>query len=244
METLKQWIALSVLAALAVVAGGWFLVISPKRSEAAEVRTQVAGQLSSNDVLATQIEVLKAKSRDLPAEQARLARVAAKIPENPGLPNYVRSLLDASAATGVELVSITPGQPVLAAAPAAAAPADPNAPAPAAAPAAPAAGAAGQLATIPVSINVVGGFFEVTQFMVQLEQLPRAMRVNNLTMTPGTAPTGGTVDAAELASGDSLTSTISGTIYMRAGGAAAGPGATPSTAAPAAAAPAAAASNS
>ena len=233
METLKQWITLTVVAAVALVAAGWFLVISPKRSEAAEVRTQVADQLSSNDVLATQIEVLKAKSRDLPAEQASLARVAAKIPENPALPNLVRSLLDASSATGVELVSITPGQPVVATA--AAAPADPAAPAPAAA--APAAGAAGQLATIPVAINVVGGYFEVTQFLGQLEQLPRALRVNNLTIAPGVAPTDGKADPDALTSGDSLTTTISGTVFMRAGGPAAPASAPPTDAAPAAAAP-------
>jgi Tfp pilus assembly protein PilO len=220
MDKLKQWIALSVAGALAILAAGWFLVISPKRTEAADLRTSAEESVSANAVLQTQIEVLKAKATDLPKEQARLARVAAKIPENPGLPALVRALVEASSASGVELVSITPGQPVLAtgAAPAAGQPAAEGAVAPPA-PAAPAGGAAGagQLASIPVAISIVGGYFEVARFVGQLETLPRALRVNNLSLTPGASPTSGTADPAELAEGDSLTTTISGTVFMTAG---------------------------
>ena len=38
---------------------------------------------------------------------------------------------------------------------------------------------------IPLTINVVGGYFEAEQFLANLENLPRALRVTNLTMTPG-----------------------------------------------------------
>ena len=35
MDKLKQMVALALVAALAIAAGGWFLLVSPKRKEAA-----------------------------------------------------------------------------------------------------------------------------------------------------------------------------------------------------------------
>jgi Tfp pilus assembly protein PilO len=229
MDKLKQWVALTVVACLAIAAAGWFLLVSPKRAEAATLRQQAADQVSKNAAQRTQLQVLKAQAKDLPKEQAKLAAVATKIPDNPALPALVRDLLDAASGAGVELVSITPGQPALATA---ATPAKPVAPATgAAAPAAPAAaapaaataprtgsgGSAGQLAHIPVSLNVAGDYFEIQQFLAAVEDLPRAVRVENLTMAPGTSPTDKTAASSPAASdGRKLTATIAGDAYMAA----------------------------
>jgi Tfp pilus assembly protein PilO len=242
MDKLKQWVALTVLGALAIVAGGWFLLVSPKRSEAAELRDQTAAQESTNAGLRTQIEVLQAQAKELPKKQADLARVAAKVPDNPALPALIRALTGASTSAGVQLVSVTPGPPAAIAAPAPATPAAPadqtGAPADAAAPAAdPAAagagaGADGALAGIPISINVVGGYFEVAQFLANLENLPRALRVTDLNLAPGTSPTAGKDATGNVEDGRTLTSTITGSVFMAANRPAAAPVVAP-TAAPA-----------
>ena len=230
MDKVKQWVALSVLGSLALLAGGWFLLVSPKKSEAAEVEAQVAAQVATNQSLSVELEVLKAKAQDLPKKQADLAKVAAKIPANPALPALVRALTAASTTSGVELVSVTPGAPV-AETPAVAAPVeapdgtDPAAPAPAPAAPDPAAAAAaapapaGSLALIPIAINVVGDFFEVEQFIANLEQLPRALRVTNLSVAPGSSPTAGTATNTSAADGKSLTTTITGSVFMATGAA-------------------------
>ncbi|MEX2289866.1 MAG: type 4a pilus biogenesis protein PilO [Mycobacteriales bacterium] len=241
MDKLKQWVALTVLGCLAVMAGGWFLLVSPKRAEAAAVREQAASQESTNAGLRTQLEVLKAQAKDLPKKQADLARVAAKIPDNPSLPALIRALTAASTSAGVEFVSVTPGPPVAVAAPvaaapvagaapadAAAAPAAPAAPTDPAAAAAGAAGPAGALAEIPVAINVVGGYFEVAQFIANLENLPRAMRVTNLTLAPGSSPTAGD-KAGSTEDGRTLTSTITGSVFLAANRPAATPVVAPAT---------------
>jgi type IV pilus assembly protein PilO len=224
MDKLKQYVALTVVGCLGIMAAGWFLLISPKRAEAAAVREQTLAQESTNAGLRTQLEVLQAQAKDLPKKQADLARVAAKIPDNPSLPSLIRALTAASTSAGVEFVSVTPGAPAAvvaaAAAPVAAAPADPAAaPAEAAAPVDPnapaAAGPAGSLAAIPVAINVVGGYFEVEQFIAALENLPRALRVTNLTLAPGASPTAKD-KAASTEDGRTLTSTITGSVYMAA----------------------------
>ena len=243
MDKLKQWVALTVVGCLAVMAAGWFLLISPKKAEAADLVAQTSEQEATNDGLRTQLQVLKAQAKDLPKKQADLARVSAKIPDNPALPSLIRALTTAASSAGVQLVSLTPGAPVPvapppgtvvapaepaaaqevppadpAAAPAPApAPAAPGAPAAPAAPGAPAAGTAGSLATIPLSINVIGGYFEVAQFMSELENLPRAVRVTGLTVAPGASPTAGADAPANAATdGRSLTTTITGSVYLAA----------------------------
>ena len=198
--------------------------MSPKRTEAAEVREQAVAQDATNASLQTQLEVLKAQAKDLPKKQADLARVAAKIPDNPGLPALIRSLTAAAASSGVELrvgdarpagAAAAGVAPVTAPVAGAAAPAAaPVAPVDAAAAAAAPAGAAGSLASIPVAINVVGGYFEAEQFLASLENLPRAYRVTNLTMAPGTSPTAKEKEGAE--DGRTLTTTITGSVFMAA----------------------------
>lgn len=218
MDKLKQWVALTLVGCLGIMAVGWFLLVSPKRTEAAEVREQAVSQEATNAGLRTKLDVLKAQAKDLPKKQADLARVAAKIPDNPGLPSLIRALTAASTTAGVELVSVVPKPPVAGAATTAVA-AAPAAPAPAAAP--PVAGApaaappsAGSLASIPLDINVVGGYFEVAQFVAALENLPRALRVTNLKIAPGVSPTD--KDKTSTADGRSLTTTITGSVYMAA----------------------------
>lgn len=212
MDKLKQYVLFTVLGCLVVLAAGWFLLVSPKRSNAAELRTQAAAQVTANAQLETQLAVLKAQAKDLPKQQAKLAAVAAHIPDNPALPSMVRALTTAATSAGVELVSMTPGPPApLAAAPAAAgaAPAVPGAAAAASS------GTAGQLAQIPLTLNVAGGYFQVEQFIANLENLPRSMRITALTLAPGANPVkpagSGTVD-----DGKSLTTTITGQVFMAA----------------------------
>ena len=225
MDKLTQWIALTVVACLAIVAAGWFLLVSPKRAEAADLRDQAVAQDATNETTRAQLTVLKAQAKDLPKKQADLARVAAKIPDNPGLPSLIRALTVASTSAGVEFVSVEPGQPtpVVAAAATAAATATPapngTTTTTAAAP------SVGTLAAIPVAINVVGDYFEVEQFIAELEDLPRALRIENLTLSPGLPPTD-TKSGASADDGRSLVSVISGSVYL----ASARPVATPVTA--------------
>jgi Tfp pilus assembly protein PilO len=216
LEKLKQYVVFAVLGCLVVLAAGWFLLVSPKRTHAAELREEAAGQVSANAQLETKLQILKAQAKDLPKQQAKLAAVAAKIPDTPALPTLVRALTTAATSAGVELVSVTPSAPVAAAAAApAAAPAAPAAPAAGAAPAVSSA-AAGQLSQIPVSLNVVGGYFQVEQFVAALENLPRSMRVTALTMAPGPNPVKPAAAAAAVDDGRSLATTITAQVFMAA----------------------------
>src|SRR5919107_1682724 len=96
MEKLKQYVVLTVLGCLVVLAAGWFLLVSPKKSDAAALRTQTEQVSVDNAALSTKLQVLKAQAKALPKQQAKLAAVAAKIPDNPALPTLIRDLTAAA----------------------------------------------------------------------------------------------------------------------------------------------------
>jgi type IV pilus assembly protein PilO len=226
MNKLKQWVALTLVGILAVLAAGWFLLISPKRSEAADLRSQAAAKLSANQQLMTQLAMLKAQAKGLPAQQAKLAAVAAKIPDNAALPAMVRALTKAAAAAGVELVSIAPGLPTPVAAPASTA-VVPSAAAgqngssaatsKAVVPGAAAASSAAGLQAISLSLNVVGGYFQLEQFLDRLEGLSRAFKVTAFTLAPGANPVKAGAATANLDTGSSLLGVVTGSVYVSSG---------------------------
>lgn len=207
MDKLKQYVVLTVLGSVMILAAGWFLLVSPKRGEASALREQAASQVSANAQLGAKLQVLKAQAKALPREQAKLAAVAAKIPDNPALPALIRALTTAAQSAGVELVSVTPSAPTAATTAPATGTATAAKPGVAAS-----SSSAGQLGVIPVAINVVGGYFQVEQFMSALENLPRSMRVTNLALVPGTNPVKPTKTPAE--DGKSLNTTITAQVFM------------------------------
>ena len=66
MDKLKQYVTLTVLGALVILAAGWFLLISPKKGEATDLQAQAAEQVSANSILETQLQVLRAQAKELP----------------------------------------------------------------------------------------------------------------------------------------------------------------------------------
>lgn len=217
MTTTKKWVALTLAAALIVLGGGWLLLVSPQRQAAADLTEEALLQEATNAQLATRLEVLRAKAAQLPDKKAEIAQVAARIPAQPALPDLVRALTAAASSAGVELVSVAPGTP----APVTSTPAGD---APAGADAVEAAAPAG-LSMIPLTINVVGAYYDVEEFVASLEDLPRALRLTALTLVPGSGPSDGGA-AASVGSRSSLAATVTAQVYL-AGAPAAAPAAAP-----------------
>lgn len=212
MSRLQQWVALTAVVVLGVLAAGWVLLISPRRAEAHDLVNQRQSTTAATSALHTQLATLQAQARDLPAQQAKLEAVSAKLPSDPAEPNLLRVLTDAASGSGVEFVSIAPGS----LAPAVDAPTSAPAPADGAA-AAPTATPTGSLHVLPVTINVFGDYFEIEQYLAALEDLPRALRVISITTAPGlltVAPSGAA--ATPPTDGGSLISVITAQVYVAA----------------------------
>lgn len=156
MSRTRQWVVLAVVAAAAVLAVGWFVVIAPQRSAAAAFVEQAEQQRLATQALTRQLEMLRAQAAELPAKQARLAEVDAALPQDAELPTLIRQLTASSEETGVELLAISPGTPV----------------------------ASGPYTQVPVSLEVSGSFFPVEQFVSALEDLPRTFAVTGFALSP------------------------------------------------------------
>jgi type IV pilus assembly protein PilO len=220
MDKMKQWALLTVVAILAIAVGGWFVLISPQRSHASDLRSQTQSQQSTNAQLQNEISSLQSQHKGLPQVQAELAKLGVQLPSNPALPALIRSLSSAADAAGVDLISLAPQQPTaLATAPAATA--APASPAPAAASStstssttsAPSAAAnVGSLQGISISVIVNGGYFQVEQFVSNLEALTRPFLTSSITMSPQ-SPTAPTASATSAATAPAATSTAAGGSY-------------------------------
>lgn len=71
MTPIRKWaLGIAVLTVLMVIAG-WLLLISPKRSAAAELRAAAATQRGTNATLQLRLEELTAKAANRPNLEAR-----------------------------------------------------------------------------------------------------------------------------------------------------------------------------
>ncbi|HEY3925580.1 MAG TPA: hypothetical protein VGL75_13540 [Acidothermaceae bacterium] len=187
MTRIQQWIAGTVVALLLIVAAGWFLAIAPQKHKVSSLGEQSASQEQANSNLRTKLSTLTAQLSAVPSEEAAVAAVTQKIPNDPDMPDYVRALTTIAGQTGVELISIAPGAPAAVTVAAAVVPATttatPSASASvvAAAPALPAVSLQG----IPVQLNVQGGYFQIQQFTAALQRLARSTVVSSVAITPG-----------------------------------------------------------
>ena len=187
MSRIQQWVAGTVVAVLAIVAAGWFLAVAPQKHKASSLGSQATSEEQTNAGLRNRVTALTAQMSAVPAEEASVAAIAAKIPADPELPSYVRALSTIASQTGVDLISIAPGTPTTVVVPAVVAPAATGA-ATASASAAPAvataAAAAPSLQAISIGIDVQGGYFQIQQFTAALQRLARSTVVTTLSLAP------------------------------------------------------------
>jgi Tfp pilus assembly protein PilO len=201
MTATRKWSLIAAVLVVAIVAAGWSLLIAPKRSEAAGLRADAVARDTANAALVQKLEILKAQQADLPSKRARLATLARLIPDNPALPALVRGMTTAGNKAGVTVVSLEPEVPtplVETLAPVAVAPADPStsessdtassdtasSDTASTAPAAPVAPPAPSLYQVPLKVVVTGNYFELEQFVDQVERSKRAFQVTGFTLEP------------------------------------------------------------
>ncbi|HWL36493.1 MAG TPA: type 4a pilus biogenesis protein PilO [Frankiaceae bacterium] len=168
MTKLRQLWLLTALGTLAVIVGGYFMLVSPQSTKASELRTEAQEQVQVNAQLQSQIDQLNKQKKDLPKQQADLARFANLIPSNPAMPALIRSLTDAADNAGVELVTIKPTLPAWAKG------VDANR---TEVPGKLAAVDGTSLVNIPVTLEIVGRYAEITTFFKEIEDINRALLV-------------------------------------------------------------------
>jgi type IV pilus assembly protein PilO len=215
MEKMRQWSVLTAVGVLVVLVAGWFLLVSPQRSHAADLRTQAASEQSNNDTLRARLAQLEQQKKGLPEQQKLLDEIAAKIPDNPALPTLIRQLSGTAQGAGVDLDTMAPGEP----APVAVSPLGTTA---TSTTTPPLAIGTSSLVQIPVTVTVKGNYFELYSFFRGVEKLDRAFLVSEFTVAPlATAATG--APGAPALPSDTLTAELKAVVFESPAAVAAAP---------------------
>jgi Tfp pilus assembly protein PilO len=187
MSQSRIWVGGAAAVTILMVIASYFLLISPKMSDASDLRAQKVSTEQANDQLKLDIAQLKAQFATLPARQAELATIKQQMPTTPNLPTLIRSFSTMANEAGVTLVSISPSSP-----------------APVATTSTTTAATSNGLVGIPVAVNVQGDYASSELFLQKLQtEMRRAYLVQGLAITPGAGlptqfpqPVNGTVAVA------------------------------------------------
>jgi type IV pilus assembly protein PilO len=164
-----RWGGGAVLLCLLLVTAAWFVLISPRLAEAADLSNQNVAAQEANDALRLRLKELQAQFAMLADTRASLDEIRRQLPAGAEIPAFVRAVDALATSSGVELVSLTPSE-----AEAVGATSEGSS----------AAVKAGGLVAVPVSIVVTGDYFETVAFLRQLQSSgPRALLVSQLTLT-------------------------------------------------------------
>jgi Tfp pilus assembly protein PilO len=181
--TRRQELILAAAGALLVLVAATLLLIRPTRQATAEARADRDAAAVESQSLRDQIEALEALKPKEAELKAQAEQARAEFPATPALPGLVDALQDAASQSGVDLGTVAPATPE-------ASTVNPT------------------LAEITTTVAVNGGYFEIQDFLVRLENLvkgsdpsrvaPRSVLVESVNLTAGTD---------EQATGDSAAAT-------------------------------------
>ncbi|MEX2196460.1 MAG: type II secretion system protein GspM [Thermoleophilaceae bacterium] len=117
---------LAVLALVGVLAGYWFLLLSPKREEVAKVEEEVSAQQSQRDAAVAQARAAETAQASFESDYAELVRLGKAIPSSVDMPSLLIQLDRAAGGSHIDVDKVTVGArvPASGAAPAPAPPAE------------------------------------------------------------------------------------------------------------------------
>jgi Tfp pilus assembly protein PilO len=173
-----------------LVAGGWFfLSFRPASNRLGELRAEVKRNRDEVSALEAKLKRLIALQRNERGARDEANRRLAALPNDPKVSDFIVQVQDAANAAGIDFLSISPSLPAAPQGSGAALPAAPASPAPTASPSpqtgqsqTPAAPES-RLRSITVQIKADGQYFEIEDFVLKLEQLARAVRIDDLTLS-------------------------------------------------------------
>jgi type IV pilus assembly protein PilO len=154
-------VIVGLLVALALVAA---LFVWPQFQKQKELDAQIATaeqQLQTSKTLLAQRQQIKNRTA---ATDAQWLRLASLVPENPDLPSLIIEIQDVAFASGVQISSITPGQPVQS--------------------------ADKSFVVIPLKVNVAGTWADTVDYLKNLNKLTRGIREVGFTANVAPPTTG------------------------------------------------------
>lgn len=225
----------AVAAAVVLVGAGWFLVLAPKRNEAAQLGDQITAQRAELSQAQSDVAAGLAAKRDYPRDYATVARLGTAVTPDDGVASLLLQLQHAADASKIDFRSLeTNGGSGATSPPPPVPSSDGSAPATQVAtatlPPGATVGAAG-FPTMPFSFEFNGDFFRLSDFLGRLEHFlvvrNRSVSVSGRFMT---------LDGISLSEGPDgfpqMTASVAATTYLLPSTQGLTDGATPSGPAP------------
>jgi len=148
------------IASVLVAVLAMFFLVLPKMHAVTEAQKTLDEARSQQSTLQTQLNLLKADQQQAPTFRRAIHKVQNQLPPTADLPGLILLLQNAADQSGVDLASVTPGNP------------SPN---------------AQGVSVIGTTISVTGTYFALDAFLFRLETFPRAAKVTGISMAPSTS---------------------------------------------------------
>jgi Tfp pilus assembly protein PilO len=165
-----------------------FLVL-PKMGQVSEAEDERAQTQSEQTALLSEKEALEDAKARAPEYRAIIEEVQQRIPPVADEAGLLLLLQNAATAAGLDVATISPATPTF--------------------------DADAGLSAISVGVSASGSYFEITEFMYEIETLPRAAKATGVSITP--SDTSGTVPTLQLST----------TVLLYTSDTSAGPGSAP-----------------
>jgi Tfp pilus assembly protein PilO len=171
-------------AVLVIVLLWWFLLYKPLGDDLSSAQAQTASEQKRTDGLEADLARLQSQAKNASQQQALLRKLDAAVPKNPDLAEFIIQANDIADSSGISFLSIAPAPP---------------------------AAGEGGASVINMTISISGSFFQLQDYLRQLEQLERLVIVDGISITAG-----GTSDSADSGGDVSLNVSLTARMFTRA----------------------------
>jgi Tfp pilus assembly protein PilO len=137
----REYYIIAVVVALVLTGVWYFLLFSPMNAKLADLDTQIETQQQAQVTARQEIARLESYKKTAPQSRAEIVRLGKMLPESEGIPSLIIELTRTADTSGVDLLNITRGTTVTGT----------------------------PYGVQSITIQVVGGFFDVQDFVYRLE---------------------------------------------------------------------------
>ncbi len=194
----RKTVVITALLCVLVSALWYSRVYQPTKASASAAREE--GQLAAHDNQGLEAKVAQLKALEANGAQtdAELAQLHQALPEKSELASFIRVANTMASDAGIDWISVAPTEPSV----------------------------GGEIATIPVSIQVKGGYFQVLDYLTKMEALPRLLIVDSVGISssgaassdaPGGAASVASAGAGSFGGAPELSVTIAARMFTTAG---------------------------
>ncbi|MEX0992080.1 MAG: type 4a pilus biogenesis protein PilO [Actinomycetota bacterium] len=139
------------------------VLVMPQRGKVSDAQAALETAQAAELTLRTELEGLLELKKSAPEFQRQLDQAKTLIPEQADIPGLIRNLQLVANKTGVDFAVLGVSNPQLS--------------------------EQGDFSAIALTITISGTFIQVSQYLFEIEHLPRALKILNVTVSPTEYPT-------------------------------------------------------